>query len=432
MTESRLDSNLDARERRLGRATRVMPYVLLAAATILSWPLSDRSQAYRLGTLGIAGLAAAWMLWMVTLHPEWTRRRALMAVYFLGLLAFIAVLVTRNPWFGLFAVTGYLHAWEVLAGRWRLAGVTAAAVLHVTAIFGGRPPSDLAGGLAFVVLVVVIVATTAVFAGLSDTVSDQNQQRKRMIAELAEANHKLEAAMAENEGLHAQLLTQAREAGVLDERQRMAREIHDTLAQGLTGIITQVQAAQGAGDRPADWRRHLENAAQLAREILSEARRSVQAVGPEPLRAARLPEALAEVVDRWSGMHGVAAEVATTGTPRPMHPEVEVALLRTAQEALANVAKHAGASRVVLTLSYMEDLVTLDIRDDGVGFDPAAGTAIWAGIPAIPREAARRLFISEASVKAHLLHIYAKLGVNDRAAAVAAAYDRGLLTPGGR
>lgn len=105
-----------------------------------------------------------------------------------------------------------------------------------------------------------------------------------------------------------------------------------------------------------------------------------------------------------------------------MHPEVEVALLRTAQEALANVAKHAGASRVVLTLSYMVDLVTLDIRDDGVGFDPAAvgdrpqrdggfgltvmrqrvhrlagtleiesepgaGTAIWAGIPAIPREA---------------------------------------------
>jgi hypothetical protein len=186
------------------------------------------------------------MLWMVTLHPEWTRRRALMAVYFLGLLAFIAVLVTRNPWFGLFAVTGYLHAWEVLAGRWRLAGVTAAAVLHVTAIFGGRPPSDLAGGLAFVVLVVVIVATTAVFAGLSDTVSDQNQQRKRMIAELAEANHKLEAAMAENEGLHAQLLTQAREAGVLDERQRMAREIHDTLAQGLTGIIT---GPGGAGRR---------------------------------------------------------------------------------------------------------------------------------------------------------------------------------------
>ena len=110
----------------------------------------------------------------------------------------------------------------------------------------------------------------------------------------------------------------------------------------------------------------------------------------------------------------------TTGDPRPLHPEVEVTLLRTAQEALANVAKHARASRVGLTLSYMDDLVTLDVRDDGVGFDPTssaptvrrtaasawprmrqrvqrlagtleiesepgAGTAISASVPAIPR-----------------------------------------------
>jgi signal transduction histidine kinase len=68
----------------------------------------------------------------------------------------------------------------------------------------------------------------------------------------------------------------------------------------------------------------------------------------------------------------VAAEVTTTGAARPMHPEVEVALLRTVQEALANVAKHAGACRVGLTLSYMEDLVTLDVRDDGTGFEPSA------------------------------------------------------------
>jgi signal transduction histidine kinase len=422
MTAPHADSALDVRERRLGRASRVVPYVLLTAATILSWSIADQSWAHRLGTLGIAGLAAAWMLWMVTLHPGWARRRALMAVHFAGLMALTAVLVTRNPWFGLFAVTGYWHAWEFLAGRWRLVGTTVAATLHVTAIFGGRPPTNLGAGVAFLVLVAVIVVTAAVFAGLGDVVSEQNQQRKRMIGELAEANRKLEVAMAENEGLHAQLLAQAREAGVLDERQRMAREIHDTIAQGLTGIVTQVQAARNAAGRPADWRRHLDNAAQLARESLSEARRSVQAVGPEPLTAARLPEALAEVVDRWSGLHGVAAEVTTTGTARPMHPEVEVALLRTAQEALANVAKHAGASRVVLTLSYMEDLVTLDIRDDGVGFDPAAvrerpqrdggfgltvmrqrvarlagtleiesepgtGTAVWAGIPAIPREA---------------------------------------------
>ena len=187
---------------------------------------------------------------------------------------------------------------------------------------------------------------------------------------MSEANRRLEATLAENAGLHQQLLTQAREAGVLDERQRMAREIHDTLAQGLTGIITQLQAAEQAADDPAGWRRHFAAATGLARESLSEARRSVDALRPEPLETARLSEALADVAERWSALHGIAVQVTTTGTARPMPPEAEVALLRTAQEALANVAKHARATRVGLTLSYLEHEVALDVRDDGRGFDP--------------------------------------------------------------
>jgi len=167
------------------------------------------------------------------------------------------------------------------------------------------------------------------------------------------------------------LLTQAREAGVLDERQRIAREIHDTLAQGLTGIITQLQAAEQAADDPAGWRRHFDAATGLARESLSEARRSVEALRPESLETGRLSEALAEVAGRWSTLHGIPAQVTTTGTARPMSPEAEFALLRTAQEALANVAKHAHATRVGVTLSYMEHEVALDVRDDGRGFDPA-------------------------------------------------------------
>jgi len=202
----------------------------------------------------------------------------------------------------------------------------------------------------------------------------------------------------------------------------MAREIHDTLAQGLTGIITQLEAARQAANDPSAWRRHLDNASTLARESLREARRSVQALRTEALDTARLPEVLAELARRWAEVHGVAAEVTTTGEPRPLHPEVEMTLLRTAQEALTNVAKHAGASRVGLTLSYMEDVVALDVRDDGAGFDPArlseqapgeggfgllamrqrvrrlagrldvesrpgAGTAISASVPVIPAEA---------------------------------------------
>ena len=144
---------------------------------------------------------------------------------------------------------------------------------------------------------------------------EQNRARKGMIAELAEANQRLEEMMAENTGLQAQLLTQAREAGVGDERQRMAREIHDTLAQGLTGIITQLVAAQQA-DNEAEQERRIGNAMQLARDSLAEARRSVQALRPKALEHSRLPEALADETARWSATNGVAAEVGTNGEVR--------------------------------------------------------------------------------------------------------------------
>jgi signal transduction histidine kinase len=196
----------------------------------------------------------------------------------------------------------------------------------------------------------------------------------------------------------------------------MAAEIHDTIAQGLIGIVTQLEAAEQAHDRPEAWQRHVRNAIGLARASLSEARRSVEGSRPGQLETARLPDALAEVARQWSDLNGIPVEVVTTGDVQPLHPEVEVALLRTAQEALANVAKHASASRAWLTLSYMGDVVTLDVRDDGIGFavptgsetrgtgfglsamrqrvnrvagtlaiesEPGAGTAVSARVPAI-------------------------------------------------
>ncbi|MFC0550454.1 sensor histidine kinase [Planotetraspora thailandica] len=209
------------------------------------------------------------------------------------------------------------------------------------------------------------------FAWFARRSAQQNDERNRALEETREANRRLEATLAENAALHEQLLAQAREAGVHDERERMAREIHDTLAQGLTGIITQLHAAEHAADDPAAWRRHIEAATTLAKESLTEARRSVHALRPEPLQTARLSEALVNVAERWSSLHEVPVQVTTTGAARPMRPEVEVALLRTAQEALTNVAKHARATRVGVTLSYMEHQVALDVRDDGTGFDPA-------------------------------------------------------------
>ena len=139
----------------------------------------------------------------------------------------------------------------------------------------------------------------------------QAAQNQRALAELGAANRRLEATIAENEGLHQQLVARAREAGMLDERQRMAREIHDTLAQGLTGIVTQLQAAERATERtpadPAGWRRHVAAATRLARDSLTEARRSVDALRPEPLEGCRLSEALAGVAERWSALNAIPA-----------------------------------------------------------------------------------------------------------------------------
>lgn len=98
----------------------------------------------------------------------------------------------------------------------------------------------------------------------------------------------------------------------------------------------------------------------------------MQNLSPVALAEASLPEALKKLVAEWSAEAGVRAEFTVTGTAEPLHDEVEATLLRIAQEALANTGRHAAASRVGVTLSYMDDEMTLDVRDDGRGFDPLA------------------------------------------------------------
>jgi signal transduction histidine kinase len=419
------DSRFARWERGESAVLRAAPYVTLAfsaALTALTAALSPPGFWPPLApTLVLTAVTALWVLWMSTLHPAWAGRW-LGALYYAGLLALAAALVLRAPWYGFFAWIGYVQAQYYLRGRWRYLGLGATALVAAYAQLGSRPPDSVLALVGYLVVAAFNALLASAFSVIGWRLEQQNQIRKQMVADLAETNAKLATTMQENAGLHAQLVTQAREAGVLDERQRMAGEIHDTLAQGLIGIVAQLAAAGQARDCPAEWQRHLDTAAQLARDSLTEARRSVQALRPAPLESARLADALAEVASRWSTLHGVPAEVTSTGTARPLHPEVEVALLRTAQEALSNVAKHAAASRVGLTLSYMDDLVTLDVRDDGAGFaaeppagpgsgggfgltamrqrvqrlagqleiesEPGAGTAIWASVPALPAEPA--------------------------------------------
>jgi signal transduction histidine kinase len=358
-----------------------LPYGMLVFTCVLV-VVFDRSYPHELlADLITSAVVAAWMLCVYTLHPEWRDRPRVMAVFVTVLLVIGTLLVVGNTLYGLWTFTIYVYVmrlrwpWPLIAGGWvaLLSGVSQAY---------GVNKDTVGGALIFVVILAVNAGVAVTFIWFRRSVGVHEFLHDRAVDELSDANRRLEATLAENEGLQKQLLVQAREAGVRDERQRMAREIHDTLAQGLTGIITQLQAAEQAADDLAAWRRHFAAATRLARESLSEARRSVEALRPEALETARLSDALADVAKRWSALHGVAVEVTTTGTARPMQHQAEVALLRTAQEALANVAKHAQATRVGVTLSYMEHQVALDVRDDGKGFDLARLCAAAKGAAA--------------------------------------------------
>jgi signal transduction histidine kinase len=384
------DSGFDSLER-YDSLLRLAPYLLLAVP-LVPYALAQSPTAGAFGiTAGVAVAAAAWITWMIRLHPGWMERAWLRWVFFIGLIAFITALTARSPWFAFFTWIGFLYAFRFLNGAWRWVACVPIAIAFAASQGGGFHRPTATAVVIWILLACVDLVLVGAFVLMGEKTGQQNEARKGMIAELAQANQRLEEMMAENTGLQAQLLTQAREAGAGDERQRMAREIHDTLAQGLTGIITQLEAARQTSN-DTERERRIGNAKQLARDSLAEARRSVQALRPQALEDGKLPDALAEEVTR-SATSGVAAEVRTTGDAHALHPEVEVTLLRVAQEALANVAKHAGASRAWVTLSYMEDVVTLDVRDDGAGFvpgEPAAGRVGGFGLIAM-RQRVNRL-----------------------------------------
>lgn len=367
--EAELRAEIDRGERREIALIGVLPYALLAASALITLLQQERS----VPVLGLTLVATVWISVFHRILPDPVDGAGpLMGLYYTGVMLLAAVLVVLAPWYGIFAFAGYVQAAVYLKGGWQYAGVAATALISSLAYVGGLDSMRDDGWWEWSVIALVTLLLSGAFFHFAVMSDRRNFNQKRALAELHEANARLEAALEENAGLHAQLLVQAREAGVLDERQRMAREIHDTLAQGLAGVLAQLQAAEGRLDDPVALRRHVTSAMNLTRESLTEARRTVHAVEPAVLAEARLPDAIGDVARRWAEANRVDAVLTTTGDARPMHADVEVALLRTAQEALANVAKHAKAGRVGLTLSYMEDLVTLDVRDDGVGFDPAA------------------------------------------------------------
>jgi signal transduction histidine kinase len=228
----------------------------------------------------------------------------------------------------------------------------------------------LAGGVdENLFLTMTVAASGTIMALFIYAIVEQSQQQQRLIGELEATRHALAAA--------------ERQAGIMEERQRLAREIHDTIAQSFISITMHLEAAEAAfPGELSTLQRHLNQARRTARENLAEARRMLWALQPSALNRTSFVEVLTQLATRWTEESGAGTSMTTTGTVYPLRPEIEFTLLRAAQEALANARKYARASQVTLTLSYMDGTVALDVQDDGIGFDTAHLCVSPVGQPA--------------------------------------------------
>jgi signal transduction histidine kinase len=206
----------------------------------------------------------------------------------------------------------------------------------------------------------VAALTSMLSSGLQNALKQTQTQAK----ELRELSDQLEARVAAQT---TQILAQEREAATLEERARLAREIHDTIAQGLAGVAVQIGAAQRAlAVAPNQANQHLDLAGQMTREALAEARRSVWNLRAAALERGDLSDALQSLAERHTRPE-LQVTFQQHGNPWPLNPPTEGALLRVAQEALSNVVKHAEATLVELHLNYAEAAVQLVVHDNGKG-----------------------------------------------------------------
>ncbi|WP_374975407.1 sensor histidine kinase [Microbacterium trichothecenolyticum] len=300
------------------------------------------------------------------LLSERTRDRAAAAGWLvsLGLIWVGAVAVSAEfVWlaFPLWLLAGLVlrMRWAILFSIGVLAVVVAAPVIHTGATTYANVIGPVVGG----------VFALGISRGYLELVRD-GRERSRLISSLVTAHE--EMAQLQDELARAQ-----RDAGAVAERTRLSRDIHDTIAQNLTSIG--MLAAGAAATAPAASARTFGRIGDLAREGLTDARRIVDALMPAELERSALGDALHRMLDRLTTEIGIRTELHIDETVPALPVAVEVALLRTAQSALANTRLHAKADRVVVSLVDGGDSVRLDIVDDGVGFDAARWEALPAG-----------------------------------------------------
>jgi signal transduction histidine kinase len=332
--------------------------ILLGVLALVIATAVQENQPAAARVINCAALAAMapWYLLhrRTTLYGEGSLARGL--IYLAGL--WILFIIASSQ--------GTIEIWVLLAlgpqcflavpFRWAVGAIV---VFNVTPVAVAMVRGADAGEIASLAAAAVLtVAFSVAFGHWVFRIIAQSYDRASLIEQLSQTR--------------AELASANRRAGVLAERQRLSGEIHDTVAQGFTSIIMLLQAADADVERqPEAARGHLTLALQTARENLAEARALVTALAPAGLEPGALDGALRRLAATMDGHPGPAAVFEVTGTAVPLPRPAEVMLLRVAQEALANVRKHARARQVLVRLSYTEGQVGLDVTDDGIGFDPA-------------------------------------------------------------
>lgn len=328
-------------------------YLAMAGAGAFA-VLPSQDWQSRLLALGGCLVFALWYTICVVVNPLWWMKHLLKTWGYLGIIWMIWLGLTslNVSFFGMVSVL-FLQIFLFLPLSWKI--ISALILLAFSALFG----SLVYGVDNSIYLFLGMMLGAILIAFFVSSSIQQNYVQHHLIQELEET--KLELAHVE------------RQAGIVEERQRLAYEIHDTLAQGFSSIVMHLEAAEAKWQGEATVvSQHIDRARRIARENASEARRLIWALQSEALGRASLGEVLSTLAARWSSENEIAASAAMTGDPYPLRPEYEHLLLRAAQEALTNVRKHAQASRITMTLSYMDQMVTLDVEDNGRGFEPGA------------------------------------------------------------
>lgn len=330
-------------------------YTPLAIATAVLLVLPGHAWRERVTGVGVAALTAVWFHWWTVHVRSDAGRHALAHRLFLAFIGVVltSILAVIHDAYLITLLMLVMHFFVALPVSWSVL-LTILIAFPTGRMYDthGQVPDPMSEIVSVLFLRVPVMV---MFGIVVRTAAAQNEERRRLLETLAAAE---------------------RRAGILEERQRLAREIHDTLAQGFAAIVVHLEQADVAAESSAAATPHVDFARAIARENLEEARRMLTALRPEILdQEGGLASAIERVCTEWSRRTEVPCAVHVTGDVLMLHPEAEVMLLRTTQELLANVRKHARARHVTVTLSYISDVVALDVHDDGVGFVPDASAS---------------------------------------------------------